>query len=44
MWNPSTCNCEFNKSCKIDEYLDIENCSSKKCLFGKLVLEWGDEM
>ena len=23
--NPSTCNCDYNKACKIDEYLDIKN-------------------
>ena len=39
MWNPSMCDCECNKPCKIDEYLfDIKNCSCKKRLFGKLVL------
>ena len=27
MWNPSRWDCECNKACKIDEYLDIENCS-----------------
>ena len=32
------CDCECNKVCKIDEYLDIKNCSCKKCLFDKLVL------
>ena len=38
MWNPSNkCN-KCNKVCKIDKYLDIKNCSCKKCLFGKLVL------
>ena len=37
MWNPSTCDCECNKACKIYEYLDIKNCSCKKCLIGKLV-------
>ena len=30
MWNPSMCDCECNKACKIDEYLDIKNCSYKK--------------
>ena len=24
--------CECNKACKIDEYLDIKNCSCKKLL------------
>ena len=39
MWNPSTCNCECNKACKIDEYIDIKNCSCEKRLISKLVLE-----
>ena len=37
--NPSVCDCECNKTCKIGEYLDIENCSCKKRLIGKLELE-----
>ena len=32
------CDCECNKARKIDEYLDIQNCSCKKRLFGKLEL------
>ena len=27
MWNPSTCDWECDKACKIDKYLDIKNCS-----------------
>ena len=38
MWNSSTCACECNKACRIDEYLDIRTGSRKKRLFGKLVL------
>ena len=38
MWNPSACDCWCNKLCKIDKSLDIENCSCKKCLIGKLAL------
>ena len=34
----STCDCEYNKACKIDEYLDIKNCSCKKRLIGELLL------
>ena len=37
MWNPSACDCECNKARKIDEYLNIKNCSWEKCLFGNLV-------
>ena len=42
MWNPNWCDSECNKVCKIDEYLDIKNCSCGKRLIGKLVLEWED--
>ena len=42
MCSPSTCICECNKACKIDEYLDIKNCSSEK--LGKLVLTCEDEI
>ena len=44
MCNPCTCDCKCNKTCKIDEYLDIENCSCQKYLFGKLVLGYEDEI
>ena len=30
MWNSSTCSCRANKTCKIDEHLDIKNCWYKK--------------
>ena len=29
MSNPSTYNCESNKACKIDEYLDTRNIHAK---------------
>ena len=44
MCNPNTYDCEYNKACKINEYLDIRNCSYEKRLFGKLVLAWEDEI
>ena len=37
-WNPNTCDCDCNKLCKIDEYLD-QKCLYKTCLTVKLVLE-----
>ena len=37
MWDASMCDCECNKACKINEYLDTKNCSCKKLLFGELV-------
>ena len=30
MRNPNAYDCEYNNTCKIDEYLDIKNCSFKK--------------
>ena len=44
IWNPSRCDCECNKATKLDEYLDIKNCSCEKCLSGKLALECEDEI
>ena len=44
IWNPSMCDCDCNKACKIDEYLDIKKCLCKKCLFGKLLLACEGEM
>ena len=38
LWNPSPYDCKCNKTCKIDECLDIKNCSCEKRLFGKLEL------
>ena len=39
MWNPSTCDCECNRECKIYEYLDIKNYSCEKGFLNKLVAE-----
>ena len=44
MWNPNTCDCEYDKACKSDEYLDIKNCSCEKRLIGKLLLACEDEI
>ena len=38
------CDCECNKTCKIDEYLDIKNFSCVKRLVGQSVLECEDEI
>ena len=37
--NPSNCECEYDKSCDIGEYLDYENCKCRKRLIDKLVEE-----
>ena len=29
-WNPSSCECECDKSCDVGEYLDYENCKCRK--------------
>ena len=38
LWNPSTCDCECSKVCKINKYLDTKNFSWEKGLIDKLVL------
>ena len=38
-WNPSNCECEYDKSCDIGEYLDYKNCTCKKRLADILVKE-----
>ena len=37
VWNPS--NCECDKTCDVSEYLDYDNCKSRKKIVGKLVDE-----
>ena len=37
IWNPSICECECNKSCDIEQYLDYKNCKYRKKLISKLV-------
>ena len=36
-WNPSNCECEYDKLCDVGEYLDYENCKCKKRLIEELV-------
>ena len=38
------CNSDSNIACKIDEYLDIENCLREKYLLDKLVLAREEEI
>ena len=40
IWNPSKCECECDKSCDIDEYLDYKNCKCRKRLIHKLIDEF----
>ena len=37
--NPSNCECEFDKSCDIGEFLDYSNCKCRKRLIDKLAEE-----
>ena len=37
IWNPSNCDCECDKSCDIEEYLDYKNCKCRSKLVDKLV-------
>ena len=39
VWNPSNCECEYDKSCNIGEYLDYLNCKCRKTLVDPLVQE-----
>ena len=38
-WNPSNCECEYDKSCDIGEYLDYKNYKCVKRLVNKLIEE-----
>ena len=40
IWNPSNRECECDKSCGIDEYLDYESCKCRKRLVDKLTDEY----
>ena len=39
IWNPSICECEYDKSCNMGKYLDYQNCESTKKLIDNLVEE-----
>ena len=43
IWNPSTCDCECNKTCEIDEHL-ARYWKLFKRLFDKLMLKFEDEI
>ena len=36
IWNSSKCECEFDKSCDVGEYLDYESCKCRRKLIGKM--------
>ena len=39
IWNPSNCECECDKSCDVEEYLDYLNCKCRKRLVNELIEE-----
>ena len=39
IWNPSSWECECDKSCDFGEYLDYENCKCRKKSVDKLIEE-----
>ena len=44
IWNPSNCECECDKSCDIEEYLDYKNCKCKKKIIDKLAEECSENI
>ena len=40
IWNPSSCECECDKSCDTGEYLDYKKCQCRNKLVDKLVEEY----
>ena len=39
IWNPSNCECEYDKSCDVGEYLGYKSCKCRKKIIDKLVEE-----
>ena len=39
IWNPSNCECKWDKSCDVSEYLDYENCKYRKKIVNTLIEE-----
>ena len=44
IWNPSNCECECDKSCDIEEYLDYKNCNWRKKIIDQLVEECNENI
>ena len=40
IWNPSNCQCEYDKSCGVGEYLYYENFNCRKRLVDNLVEQY----
>ena len=39
IWDPSNCDCGYDKSCDVGEYLDYKNCQCRNKLGDKLFEE-----
>ena len=39
IWNPSNCECKWDKYCDVSEYLDYENCKCRKKIVNTLIEE-----
>ena len=37
IWHPSNCECECDKACDVEKYLDYENCKCRKKLIAPLI-------
>ena len=44
IWNPSNCECKYNKSCDVGEYSDNENCKCRRKLVHKLIEEYTENV
>ena len=44
IWNPNNCECEYDKSCDVGEYLDYKNCKCRKRIIYKLVEECSENI
>ena len=44
IWNPSMCECECDKWCNFDEYLDYANCEYRQKMIDKFVLQCEHEI
>ena len=44
IWNPSNCECECDKSCHVEEYLDYKNFKCKKRIIDKLAEKFSENI
>ena len=44
IWNSGNCECEYDKSCDIGEYLAYKNCRCRKKIIDKLVAECSENI